>query len=281
MVETRATALAVVLAVIVVAFHVPASAGLITLTSGDSKMELDPASAAGVLDWQIGGVSHLSQQWFWFRADLDGFDDREYSIHEIDDTPDILQLPAMPNLARIAYSDDRIKVELTYLLVSGPGLWSADLAEIIKITNLAEATIELDFFQFSDFDLNDDEHDDEIHVTGGNTSVQTDGGSGASLAETIVGRSPELSEVATGTETLDKLQDADADDLDGTTASVGPADLTWAFQWKDREIHPGESLVISKDKVLVTQPVAEPGTLGLTALAVFAALGRRRRRSRA
>lgn len=277
MIRGRASALAVVLAGIVVSFGLSASAGLITLTDDTSTMELDPSSSAGVFSWRIGEVSHLSQQWFWFRSDLDGFGAREYSIHELDAAPDIFQHPALPNFARVTYSDGRLEIEVTYILVGSAGLRSSDLAEVISITNLTEDTITVDFFQFSNFNLGGDGEDDLIEITGGNTSFQSDSGSLATVAETIVSRTPELSEVAIGTQTLAKLLDGDVDDLDGTSSGVGPGDLTWAFQWKGRQISAGHSLLISKDKVLVSDPVAEPGALGVALIVTLAA--RRRRRS--
>lgn len=276
MVRGRASALAVVLAGIIVSFSVPVSAGLVRLTDGSSTMELDPASSAGVFNWQIGGVSHLSQQWFWFRTDLDGLNTCEYSIDELDDTPDIFQHPAWPNIARITYSDDRLEIEVTYILVGGAGLWSSDLAEVISITNLTGQTITVNFFQFSDFDLGGDGEDDLVEIVGGNTCFQSDSGSQVTLAETIVSRSPELSEVATGTQTLAKLQDGGIDDLDGTSVGIGPGDLTWSFQWKNRAIASGHSLLIGKDKLLVSRPVSEPGALGVAVIAILAARRRRR-----
>ena len=280
MIRGRASALAVALAGIIIGFGVPASAGLIALTDGTSTMELDPTSSAGVSSWGIGEVSHLSQQWFWFRTDLDGFNTREYSIDELDDTPDILYLPALPNFARVTYSDGRIEIEVTYILVGG-GARSSDLAEVIGITNLTGAEITVDFFQFSNFNLGGTGPDDLVDIVGGNTSFQSDFSSGVTVAETIVSRTPELSEVGTGTQTLAKLQDGDIDDLDGTSGSIGPSDLTWAFQWKNRSIPAGHSLLISKDKVIESapgdEPVAEPGALGVAFIAALAA--RRRRRS--
>ena len=59
MIRGRASALAVVLAGIVVSFGLSASAGLITLTDDTSTMELDPSSSAGVFSWRIGEIRIL------------------------------------------------------------------------------------------------------------------------------------------------------------------------------------------------------------------------------
>lgn len=271
----RLVVIVVLLAAGAAIFHAPAAAGVIALTSGDSQVEIDPSSAAGVFNWQIGGVSHLSQQWFWFRASLDGLDDREYSLHLLDDSPVIFQHPAMPNIARLTYSDDRLEVEVTYVLVSGTGLRTADLLEVIKITNLTDDRITLNFFQYTDFDLGGDDEDDHVRIIGGNTVFQQDIDSNITLSETIVSRNPDRHEVAAGSDILDKLEDDNIDDLSGPSLLAIAGDLTWAFQWKDREIPAGQALLISKDKVLTSRPIAEPAALCLIGLALLARPKRR------
>jgi len=88
--------------------------------------------------------------------------------------------------------------------------------------------------------------------------------------------SPDLSEVALFSTTHDKLMDGGIDNLDGSVAGYGPADLTWAFQWSERTIAPGQAFMISKDKLLTMEPIPEPAGLGLMGLAL---LGLRKRRS--
>jgi len=271
----RLVVIAVLLAAVAAIFHAPAAAGVITLTSGDSLVDLDPDSSAGVFNWQIGGVSHLSQQWFWFRVSLDGFDDREHSLHLLDDSPAILQHPAMPNMARLTYSDDRLEVKVTYVLVSGTGLRTADLLEVVKITNLTGDTITINFFQYTDFDLGGDDEDDLVRITGGNTAFQQDTDSNIILSETIVSRNPDRHEAAAGPDILDKLEDDNIDDLSGPSLLATAGDLTWAFQWKDRDIPAGQAFLISKNKVLTSEPIAEPAALCLISLALLARPKRR------
>lgn len=252
---------------------------LITLLGGSSEVTIDPFSSDGALNWTIMNVSHLAQQWFWIRTDTEGlFDDREYSLDEIDASPDIWQPAA--NIAEVSYNDGRIEVKIMYMLVSGPGLYSADLAEVITITNLTDEEIFIDFFQYSDFDLNGDGgEDDMVSITGGNTVLQQDLENNTTLSETVVSRSPDLSEVGIYHDTLDKLTDGDIDDLDGSTHLDGPANLTWAFQWHERLIFPSESLVIVKDKVLTTMPIGEPGGALFLVAAIGGLAGRRKRRT--
>ena len=265
--RTKPTALvAVWAAVAVLCLAGTAPAGVITMTDGDAMVEIDPDSAAGVFNWQIGDTTHLAQQWFWFRTSLDGFTDREYSLDEIS-APTVVQ--PLPNFVSLSYAEARFSVQITYVLIGGPLV--SDLAEIIKITSHTDAPVTFSFFQYSNFDLGGDLNDLKVEIAGGNTVFQTDLGSGYfTLSETVASGSPDLCEVGVFSTTLAKLSDASIDDLDGTTVRHGPADLTWAFQWKDRTILPGHSLMISKDKVLSMEPVPEPAGLALIGIALLA-----------
>jgi len=259
----------------------PAFGGLIELTSGDSLIGIDPDSSAGVHEWNVGNTSYLSQQWFWFRADIAGLDDREYPINALDATPDVFQHAAIPGYARLTYASSDLEIQITYILVGGFAIRASDCAEIIKITNNTDDFVTLNFYQYSDFDLGGDLNDDEVRIAGGNTSFQVDFGTPTVLMETIVSRSPDLSETGDAAAILAKLEDGDPDDLDGTTYQAGPADLAWAFQWQDREIEPGGALLISKDKVLTSSTaIPEPATVaGLGGLLVAGWWVRRRRRT--
>jgi len=250
----------------------PAVAEVITLTDGSSTLKIDPESSLGVFGWSIGDVSTLHQQWFWFRNDLDDYDDQEYSIDQIG-APAVFEHPAVPNLAILTYTDaqDRFSVQVTYLLTGGAGSRTSDLMENVKITNLSAETLTFDVFQYSDFDLAVDGNDSSVRITGGNTAVQTAyGGAMITLSETVTTGSPDLSEVGVYSTTLDKLMDGGPTELDGSTLANGPANLTWAFQWADRRIAPGQALIISKDKLLTMEPIPEPAGLGLIGVALLA-----------
>ncbi len=264
--------IAAVAALVLISMATQASAVSVELTSGSSVVKIDPETSDGVFDWTIMGTSHLAQQWFWIRTDASElYNDREYSIDEIS-APSISQPTA--NIVELTYDDESIEVVVRYVLVGGPGLFAADLAEVITITNNTDIEIEVDFFQYSDFDLGGTDPDGVVDITGGHTATQADLIAGFTLSETVVGRNPELSEVAVYDATLVKLQDGDVDDLDGSTHLDGPADLTWAFQWQERAILPGEALVIGKDKLI--EAVPEPAGLGMVGLALLALRKRRK-----
>jgi len=111
---------------------------------------------------------------------------------------------------------------------------------------------------------------------------QTDGG--VSATETVVTPLPSHFELATYPITLDKLNNGVATTLcDGIATSsaegactpgttLGPADVTWAWQW-DFSIPTGLATTISKDKN-IARAVPQPLSLlilglGLVALAIW------------
>ncbi|MFH1730041.1 MAG: hypothetical protein ABIF82_00140 [Planctomycetota bacterium] len=258
--------------------------GVVTLADGSSTVKIETESSLGVFGWSIGELSVLEHQWFWFRTNLPEWNAREYSIDELG-TPNVLQIPVMPNLAILTYTEERadpadpprFSVQVTYMLTSGAGLLSADLMENVKVTNLSNSTLTFDIFQYSDFDLSGDDLDHSIAITGGNRVLQTGYGPALiTLSETVTTGSPDLSEVAVFSTTFDKLTNGGIDDLDGSKVGHGPADLTWAFQWSERSIAPGQAFMISKDKLLTVEPIPEPAGLGLIGLALLAV---RRKRS--
>ena len=250
----------------------PAVAEVITLADGNSTLQIDPVSSLGVFGWSVGDVSKLQQQWFWFRNDLDDYDDQEYSIDQVG-APDVFQHPDVPNLAILTYTDtqDRFSIQVTYMLTGGAGSRTSDLMENVKVTNLSGETLTFDIFQYSDFDLGVGGDDSIVRITGGNTAVQAAyGDTMTTLSETVTTGAPDLSETGIYSATLDKLMDGNVNDLDGSTLANGPANLTWAFQWADRAIAPGQAFIISKDKLLTVEPVAEPASLGLIGIALLA-----------
>ena len=95
--------------------------------------------------------------------------------------------------------------------------------------------------------------------------------------ESVVTGAPDRVEAGIGSETLDKLEDGDVDDLSGlySAAVSGGGDFTWAFEWMDREVAPLQALMLSRDTVVTNEPIPEPAGLGLIGLAL---LGRRKRR---
>jgi len=245
----------------------------------------------GVERWDVDGVSHLgdegdeSLQWFWWRVG----DTAEEQVNSMTLTFDEPASGAtdrdgdgLDDQAYLVYHDGlgRFDVEITVTLDGGPvGVQQSDLAEQITVTNTSGGTLDFSFFQYANFDLGGVANDDEILDIGkavdGVDEVmvvkQVDGDYAMTAADVA---SVPLAhwEANTDGALRDKLDDADADDLDDSTTAAG--DVEWAGQW-DVELGDGEAFQLSKDKMITP----EPATLALLGGgAALTLLLRRRRR---
>lgn len=250
------------------------------LVDENTVVEVDPESVSGMKTWEVDGVSHLFQQWFWYRVgptdaekplntlvlDLRGTTDTDF-----DSDPDTLFL-------RYLDPQRRFSIELKYTLTGGQaGSGTSDLAEVVKIDNTGDDPLEFHFFQYSNFDLGSNSGDDTVWFDiGGYRVLQTS--PDAIVSETVVTSSPQRHEaglLGLSPTTLDKLEDAVPSILNNESGPL-TGDATWAFQW-DFTLNKGGTFLISKDKLIVP----EPSTLVLAALGMLGLLlyGWRRRRS--
>jgi hypothetical protein len=183
----------------------------------------------------------------------------------------------------VRYLGAGFKIEINYGLIGGvAGGGNADIAETITITNTSGSTIEdFHFFQYSNFDLGGAAGDDTVQFINDNTVRQT--GSGTVLNETVVSPQADHFEAALHPTTLGYLNDALATTLsDLPGGSLGPGDVTWAYQW-DFDLAAsgvGSDFQISKDKRMGNN-VPEPSTLSVLALGLAVFAYRRRRQNRA
>ena len=256
----------------------PAKAAVAEVISdGNSAASIDPESSAGMFSWTVDGQEYLAQQWFWYRL---ASDTQEYPVNSLnylgatlnDTNP--FDDPADDQIV-LDYDDGTgaVTVSLDYTLTGGAaGSGAASIAELIDITNNTTETIEITIFQYSDFNLS---ASDSVVISGGNTATQT--GGGAVISESVVTPAADDVEAALLTATLDKLNDSDIDNLDGSTAA-GPGDVSWAFQW-NVTLNPagqqGSSFLISKIKNIQTI-IPEPTSFALLGLGGLF-LARRRR----
>ena len=263
----------------VTAFVAPTEADVFTLLDDNSEVGIDTESSDGVFSWLVDGVDHLYQQWFWYRV---GSGVAEASIDTlpigVEGTTDT-DLDGDDDTLFVSFLGAGFEIEVRYILDGGSaGSGASDLAEQISIVNTSGGAIDMHFFQYSDFDLDEDADGDTVVFTNANAVAQSNGAT--AMTETVVTPVSSHHEGGIYPDTLDKLEDGFVDDLDDTPGigvPLGPDDVTWAYQW-DVSIPSGGTFQISKDKNLIAIP--EPSTLllvllGLTIIAARTRLSRR------
>jgi hypothetical protein len=180
-----------------------------------------------------------------------------------------------PNLNDLAviYQNAQLSLSIEYTL-SGDGVnsGSADMGESIKVGNAGGSSINLSFYQYSNFDLlqNNNNSVSILGAPGAFTgALQTTGGPGGTgIGEAILGPNANDAEAALVPTTFNKLTAGSYVTLDNTT-SAGPGNVTWAFQW-NTTLASGDQFDLSKDKGLSVQLIPEPSTLALIALGMGA-----------
>ncbi len=267
-----------------------ANAAAITLNDGNSSADIDLDNPAGQFGWTVDGTTQLFQQWFWYRVGDTGpestIDTLGLDLHKLVDHGD----PGDEKvLARYGYTNGAtdLAVDLTFTLTGGTaGSGSSDILETIEVFNKSDsAPLSVDFFEYVDLDLGGTPADLSVEISGGNTAIQTD--FNLLVSETSDVPLPDRWEVGVYPDTLTKLNDGDADDLDMNAGPILAQNLTWAFQWElvipaagdSNDPDTWQSIIISKDKVINfdTTPGGDPvpvpaaGFAGMALLAITAA----------
>jgi hypothetical protein len=240
-----------------------AKATNLVLTDLNSTVQIESQSQAGMYQWIVDGTSHLFQQWFWFRIG----DTAEASIDTLGQNSAV----AVGNLATMNYGgaaqNADLDITVNYLLTGGTaGSGTSDVAETIRIINTSGTSLVVNFFQYSDFDLDGSSGGDTVTFTNPNAVRQV--GDIVTVSETTITPTANRREANFYPNTLNELNDGVATNLDdanvGGSAPLGPGDVTWAYQWTIN-LAAGGTFIISKDKHLAAV-VPEPGTLAMAAL---------------
>jgi hypothetical protein len=251
-----------------------------TLNNGNSVLQINASSLAGMTSYTVDGVSQAAQQWFYYRIGNSG---SEKPIETISlGTPSF----ANPSDARsldLTYSNSLYSARVVYQLTGGSaGSGQSSLNETVTFLNKSTtSTLDLRFFDYSDFDLNGVPGGQSLQFT--TTSIPTLRTN--SFTQTL-GVSTLTSRLISGADTLSHVQAAlfptiltSLNDGNPTTLndamSSGPGDVTGAFEWEVTLAANG-TLSISKLISMQGLVVPEPSALALLTLG-FLLLPRHRR----
>jgi hypothetical protein len=242
---------------------VPAFGGVITWSNGNSTAVVDMDSQAGMNSWTVDGVNQLAQQWFWYSIGSG-------SLSSLDTLSVGTSSALASNIRRVTYAGPTLSASVTYTLTGGaPGSNTSDMGESIKLQNTGSASIDLHFYQYSNF-----------HLGGGtanylqfvDTSAVDQTSSTMALsetAETAVIGDPNHWQGGVYPSLLTLLNSGGSLTLNNSPAigavPLGPNNMSWAYEW-DTTIPPNGTFLISKDKNIEAVPVPEPGTFALVGL---------------
>jgi hypothetical protein len=258
-----------------------ASASATALAGGSGDVLLQDANSSaifnsdtGQVSWVVDGVQNLFDQSFYFRRSTDT---REYRVDDSNlglggffasDTNPFID-NRNDTFAALYTDGAGLEIETTFTLRGGTnGSNTSSISELISISNNSNQSMTISMFQFVDMDLGGDFGDDWAAVVEANVVQQWDDSN--FVSETVATPVPTLFQVDNQLNLINALEDDAITNLDGT-ASAGPTDIAWAFQW-DITIAAGQSFLISIEKNIVPAP----GSVALLAFAGVVSTRRRR-----
>ena len=243
----------------------PGVAQLVTLTDGGSTATVNLGSSAGMNSWTVSGQNQLNQQWFWYRTD-DGIAQPINTIGEV-----LYNQDAGPNTLDAYYVNDQLSIEIIYTLVGG-GVNSgdADMTEQIMAINQSGSALNLNLYQYSNFNLLGVANDNvQIFGSPGAYNYVRQWNGSTAIQEAVNTPSAYAASAAIYNQTLNDLNTTPGLNLDGPL-TAGPGDVTWALQWSATLDANGGEFDLTKDKSLSISIVPEPSTLAIIGLGVGA-----------
>src|ERR1043166_335757 len=135
--------------------------------------------------WTINGQNQLAQQWFWFGLG-------NAAQNPLNTMPSVVITQPTSDFVTATYTDlaAQFSIMIDYTLAGGsPGGndWTSDITENIKVINNGANTLNIRFYQYSDFNLANNPSLDSVTISQSGVfftkATQTQGAN--SVSETI------------------------------------------------------------------------------------------------
>lgn len=235
-----------------------------TLTHNGWTYSEDIGSQGGGDFVDPNGVDHMYQNWWWFRTNLDNYERPLAKLVSSGSGGANVQLVFVEDAGSLA---NALLITLDYTLtgVSSSQAYVNIAWSVRNIYSPVPQPITVDFFAYSDFDLNGTADGDTAFWP---LPVQVVYSEGGTVVDVIASQlSPIGLDIDNYPNLLNLLNDGSVYNVSGLVPSVTPGDMTNVFQWR-ASLGTGQSLsgVLTKKVTLGTPPgpvIPEPGTWAL------------------
>ena len=153
-----------------------ASAGTLNLADQNSTVAITPTSSAGLTSWTVNGQNVALQQWFYYA--ISGGAPSSLDTLGLTSSGTFVFGSGTRGGFAIYTGSNGLSAEVDYILTGGSTSSStpSDLSETIRLTNTGTAAKNLNFYQYSNFNLSQGTSDME-QFTNANTVTQQFGNS--------------------------------------------------------------------------------------------------------
>ena len=244
-----------------------------SMSDGNATLDVDHLYSDGVFSWEIDDIEQIGErQWFWVRVagmsqEVRVDDQTEnYTSSGFNLTSSDLS----GNSVQINYSGRGLAISIVYTLTGGAtASGESDLAWSVQITNTSGSALDVYWFDYADFDVQNAGNTEVATWLAPATIRQQDQTSGARLVYAS-SRTPSHYEIGPeyvpGVDTiLDYLNDSAATTLGDTGSPTGPTGVEFALQYDFNALAAGHSVSYA-----VTVAVPEPHTSYLAVAAILA-----------
>lgn len=239
------------------------------LTDTNTSAVID--TSAGIQDWNVLGTDQVFLNSYLWRVGDSGTADWVTNLSLVSATQ------FGPRFLDVAWQNASLGFTVqTSFLLSG-GATTFDMAEVTRVTNTGNNTLNFRLFQYNDFDLNNTLGDDTVTRLNSSQIMQQDGALTLNMVNQGATPIPGFSQLGPVSSFVPmiSINGYNLDTLAGNGIGQNfTGDAAYGFQW-NFNLAPGQSFTISTDKVAAVPEPATMAALGLGALALV-----RRRRNK-
>ncbi len=196
---------------------VTANAAVLNLSHNNTSISIDDSTGT-MTEWSVENQDNLFAQNFWYREGATG-------PNSLVDGTNLDLISSTTGFgdraAELVYADSSgdFTITISYFLTGGPdGSGTSLLAEEITITNTSGGALDLEFFQYANFDLSATAGDDLVELINANTVRQTQGS--LVMEETVATPGADLYSVG---EAGTVLAEVSLSDLSNTGGPLSPS----------------------------------------------------------